>query len=634
MQKFFNTMANKPLREPQTRTTHRFGSSFSFLLVLAVLLTLVLYYAAIVVHEKPSTRLLLAPMIGQLGFCKGDLPLPSDYASDPIFAACSTEEGSSAPVIEATLTRLGPRFSRNGQYELGYTLNVPLLKLLVERNGQWVPDTQEMNRLVKTIAQTDRRLILYLFSTHFSVSAPIEPILAADRANIAHTFKGPLGVDKHYGMDVYPWSIARTDNSLTQSRMLVIRAFVQAMCDQPKAVRNRLAGITLLGEVHQLFPSFESGMGFDGTYQVSDYSASSISDFRFFLRDRFHTVEALNAFLGGANFSGFEVVQPPAKNIRTEKLENFWEHTDSYASGHLPVQGWLAPHPRLTGWVQIYLNGVLLARKRAGLSRQDVREHLPAIGTADVGWRHDLDFRPWLPGIHRISAMAEVHTGLPVLLGEREVVVMDRKQSAQVKVPTSALPEHDGISDVLASVDSPKDRSSYFFNPLAALWSEFRAQQVVKYLQFVEQPLVDSCLASIPRYVHQLFPYANPSWDAEKYAVDASLTRAGDLRLGISLYGEATYGESFFEWKRLHHQAAYGITEFHPLRAMNSAELTLALDRHHDNGAQFLSFFLEGRGALNRPFVPAAPTVPFIGEANAQNGSMKLYRSFQQLLAD
>lgn len=602
-------------------------------LALIVLSALVLAYGFVLAPAKPSGRLLLAPMIGQIEPCVRQTALPPEHVIDPAFVACASDAGSAAQVIDHTLSLLGPRISANGRYELGYTLNVPLLKYLVLRDGQWGLDQAAIDRTVRTIAQSDRRLVLYLFSTHFSAFAPIEPVLAADPANIAQSSQGPIELGKHYGMDVYPWSIARTDNSLTMFRMKVIQAFIDAICAQPAPVRDHLAAITLLGEVHHMFPDFEAGMGFEGKYLVSDYSPASIAGFRTFLKSKFENVNALNLALQGAPYASFDEVFPPSKDIRRETLKHFWEHIDAYAGGTFPVEGWLAPNPRLTGWVRIYLNGAPIARVRAGLGRQDVRDHLPQIGTADVGWRYDLNFKDLPPGIYQISASAEASSGYPVLLGTKSISLIDKKQSTPSILPIVGLPQQVLPKGELASFDHPRSETFYFYNPLAAFWHEYRAQQVVNYLQFMEQPLKNSCLRNIPRHIHQLFPFPNPSWDENKYAVIASLRNSGDLRLGISLYGEATYGQSFFDWKRNKRPGIYGVTEFHPLRGMDSTELASVFDRHRDNGAQFLSFFLEGRGPINRPYAVKGPTIPFIGESNTYNGSDQLYRSVQQLMS-
>lgn len=623
-----NSSKNLDVNHEKTTLQMKLGLPFA----LAVLVGLVWIFVTDLLPGMPTKRLLLAPMIGQLEPCMKEGNLPPEHASDRAFISCQSDGGSAAPVIETTLSKLGPQYSVNGRYELGYTLNVPLLKLMVQHGDKWAVNEAAIARMVRTISQTDRRLVLYLFSTHFSSSAKIEPVLASDPANLAQTPRGPLELDKHFGLNVYPWSIARTDNSLSKTRIEVIEAMTKALCAEPQAVRDRLAAITLLGEVHHLFPSFESGMGFGGRYEVSDYSPTSVLDFQAFLKNKFQTITALNAALDGSAYTQFEKVMPPAKDIRVEPLQHFWEHIDSFASGSFPVQGWLAPDPQLTGWVLIFLNETQVARVHANLGRQDVLDNVPSVGSADVGWRHDQNFQTLKPGIYDVSAMAEARKGLPILLAKREIAIMDRNQSTPIRLNFLELPPHENSISIRGNFDTPLAQSNYFYNPLAKLWGEFRGHQVVRYQQFIERPLIDSCLAPVPRYIHQLFPYPNPSWDAGKYAVDESLRPAGDLRLGVSLYGEAAYGDSFLGWLQQQQMQIYGITEFHPLRAMEAQELNRVMGRHKDKGAQFLSFFLEGRGEGSLPYEVSGPTIPFIGEANTQKGSSTLYKSLQQML--
>lgn len=594
-------------------------------------------------HLEPQT-MLLAPMIGQMEPCLARTQLPPEHAIDPAFTRCTSEQGSAAAVIDSTLAQLGPRFSADGRFELGYTLNVPLLQFWTQRNGLWVLDQDAIARTVKTIAQSDRRLILYLFSTHFSSFSPYEKHLANDLTNVAVTQAGPLGMGKHYGMDVYPWTVARTDNSLSQARTGVIQAIADEICRHPSsAVRKRIQGISLLGEVHHLFPDFEAGMGYGRPYLITDYSTESVNNFTTYLKDKFTHISELNKVLGGAPYDDFQDIRPPAKDIRQDSLQHFWEHIDAYAAGTFPVTGWLAPHTQLTGWVQIYLNGRAHARVRASLGRQDVKEHLPELTNANVGWRHDLDFRTLAPGIYEVAAMAQTHAGPPVLLGTKHISVMDRAQSTPQRTSRQDLPTHAQPIGLQASFDLPEPDASFFYNPLASMWREFREQQVADYIHHMAQPLRDSCLANKPRYIHQLFPYPNPSWDMDKFAVSASLTNDSDMRLGISLYGESSYGQSFFDWKHktwppyqgklaIFPQKTYGVTEFHPLRGMDAAELQSVFERHSKEGAQFLSFFLEGRGPVNRPYTIEVPTIPFFGEANTQNGSDQLYRSVQKIM--
>jgi hypothetical protein len=103
------------------------------------------------------------------------------------------------------------------------------------------------------------------------------------------------------------------------------------------------------------------------------------------------------------------------------------------------------------------------------------------------------------------------------------------------------------------------------------------------------------------------------------------------LHSGISLYGETSYGNSLSNWLKQSPRSDYGVTEFHPLQAMSSSQLNSLLHQHHDNGAAFLSFFVETRWQGQRV---SALANPFAFDAyNPQFSSDKLYASMQKLLA-
>ena len=80
-------------------------------------------------------------------------------------------------------------------------------------------------------------------------------------------------------------------------------------------------------------------MGFARPYRVTDYSPESIAGFRQFLQQEFPSIGQLNRVLD-ANYSSFDEVQPPSRDIRTEPLQRFTEHIDSFAQGSLPIAGW------------------------------------------------------------------------------------------------------------------------------------------------------------------------------------------------------------------------------------------------------------------------------------------------------
>ena len=601
----------------------------------AVALTAVALGAWVAWHSPaPPSRLLMAPMMNVIDPCLGAPSRAAPAAMDPA-SECDREGGSAAGLIERTLSDLGPRVSPNGRFELGYTLQFPLLRLLREQGSDWVVDQPAVERLVRTLHDVDRPAIVYLFSTHFGVDSPIEKVLMQDPANLAVTPVGSMTQDRYYASDVYPWTFSSTENGITRRRVQVIDAVVDEICRLPQHDRDKIKGVTLLGELHHLFPNFQAGMGFRERYLVSDHSAASISGFRAFLAARFGSVAALNQAVG-ADYPSFDAVDPPSRDIRSQPLTRFTEHIDSFAHGTLPISGWvhlMAPGAREQLWVRIYRDGEFVGRAAVGLSRQDVFEARPEFGTADVGWRFDLDHAGLAPGVHRIDLILEGHGDNGVLIGTRHVSVMDRNQTTPRDVPAKALPiTVPADASVLSYVDLPAERSSYYYNPLVPLWHEFRGSQVVDYLRYFDARVRRSCLSEVDTYIHQITPFTNPGWDVNKFAVDASLAPFGRAHLGVSLYGEPTYGTSFFDWYARSKHKTYGLTEFHPLRAMAPDEARRMFDHHRTSGAQFLSFFLDTRTAAGS--APVLRNQFSFDPANPSFGSDRLYDTVKTLLGE
>lgn len=616
---------------------NRGGSSGKVPLVLALLLLAGLFVNGLWLFQQ-ANRLLLAPMIGALDNC---LFAKQDSHSR---VACRGESRSAVHLVESTLNRLGPQRSADGHLELGYTLNVPLLRLFHRAtDGSWLMDKEAVRRVANTIREVERPMVLYLFSTHFGVGGEMETHLAADSANLAYTQSGPLPKDKYYNVEILPWSVARTDNEVTLRRSQAMKAILDEVCELPYAARQRVRAVTVLGEVHQLFPRFEVGMGFESDYQISDYSYASVQGFQQFVKDKFKSVSGLNAFLG-ADYASFSEVTPPALDIRKHQLTRYQDHIDAYAGGSFPVSGWISVKgvKSQDTWVHVFLNGEQVARVPARFGRQDVRAAKPDIGSADVGWRHDIDFSKFTPGLYRIDLALQVADGPLQYLGRRTVGVIDRRQSPPADMPQKPLPlmEKPG-AEVQFFVDSPADHLSVYFNPLVPIWHDFRAMQVSNYLKYMGDFVKDSCLSG-RGFTHQILPFANPGWDDTRFAIGDSLLAGHGLRLGISLYGEPIYGDSFLSWlkgtkvptgaqSRKGLPRAYGVTEFHPLRGMTDVELGLTLERHRMNGAQFVSFFMEPRwqGELIEPGM----NIFSIDPANAaQAGSADVYEAFSALL--
>lgn len=592
-------------------------------------------------HELAPKRLLLLPMIGALDNCLLSRGL------EPNVQTCGGKVDSAAGLIDGTLDSLGPRVSADGKYELGYTLNVPLLRLFNRSvDGRWVVDEAAAQRVANTIRDSARPMVLYLFSTHFSVGGALEAQLGADPRNLAFGPSGvPMDKGRYYHLDIYPWSVAGRDNEVTRMRETAMASVLDQVCRLPFSDRQKVKGVTVLGELHHLFPDFEAGMGVSSSYQVSDYSDASVLGFRRFLQARFVKVQALNEAVGG-DYGSFDQVVPPARNIRTQRLSRYQDHIDSYATGVLPISGWahVSDSPKgQTPWIHVFVNGRHVTRVRADQARQDVFAARPSIGSADVGWRYDLDYSGFMPGMHRINVALESVEGAPLQpLAERWVGVVGRDQKAPVVVAQAPLPSMAGRQPGVSFwVDTPTDQLSLYYNPLVKFWHDFRQLQVTQHLQYFAAVVRRSCLGGGAVFTHQIVPFTNPGWDATRFAIDDSLGTTTGMALGVSLYGRATYGPEVIDWLRSRRaqvvglaarggSRAYGITEFHPLKALSADELQQVLDRHHKEGAEFISFFMEPR-VKGRLFEPGINLFSFDPQ-NVAYGSDKLYGSMAQVL--
>lgn len=606
----------------------------ALLIACALIAVFVLAMASVLYFRDRPARLLLAPMMALDACFSPRGKSPADAQTDKELAeSCNGPEGSASALIESTLSGLQRPGQNSADYELGYTLNFPLLKLFKEQDGDWVIDKDLLGRFVRTLRDNNRPAIVYLFSTHFGEDAPIEEALAADPANLSWTVNGPLRTGVYYSAPIYNWSFASTRTAITARRIQAAEAVLGEICKLEPRHLKKIRGITLLGETHHLFPDFEAGMGFKPPYLITDYSETSKAGFRAFLLKYFVTIENFNESVG-TSWKSFDEVGVPSKDIRTTPLRDFTEHIDAYAHGWLPISGWtFVPGTTDTAppWMRIYRNGELVGRVPANMGRQDVLAAKPEFGVTNTGWRYDMDFRSLEKGVHRIDVFLEKAGNKLVHVVTRQVAIMDKDQTTPQPRPQKALPRNEvADASVMSYVDLPSDQSSYFFNPLVTYWHAFRALQVKGYIQEFNRAVSAPCLAKTTRFTHQIIPFSNPGWDETKFAIDASLQKLDGITLGVSLYGEPTYGTTFLKWLATTPHKKYGITEFHPLKALDKNELQAVFDLHSKHGAEFLSFFVEPRwkGTL----VSRGQNLFSLDPANDKFGADKLYGATRQVL--
>ena len=114
-------------------------------------------------------------------------------------------------------------------------------------------------------------------------------------------------------------------------------------------------------------------------------------------------------------------------------LNNFFEHLDYASSGRLAIYGWAAGNGQGPAKVRIFIDGKDVGYAERGLSRMDVYQAIPTLGTSAVGYRYYLDFRKMSKGIHVVDVVHD-DNGKLTLMKSIDVPVMDRQQTKPVRV--------------------------------------------------------------------------------------------------------------------------------------------------------------------------------------------------------
>jgi hypothetical protein len=582
--------------------------------------------------DTPS--LVIAPMLSGSFYCEESLHNPAVPDEDAAARLCATLGKTAAPRIESFLAGVGPARSPSGQYQLGYTLIVPLFRYFRQVDGAWVLDEGMLRANLQTIAQVERPVVVHLSSTHFAFSGlAFSRALARDARNLQWTRKGPARPADFFTVPVVPWTLADADAPVNKLRRQAFGAAVDALCALPAAARERIVGVSLLGETHEVFPSAESGPGYDiRNDQRTDYSPAMAEGFRTWLAQRYGSIEALNHYLQGS-YASFAAIEPPRRDLRTEVLGTFFEHMDNHAAGRLQVYGWVHDRRGRRLTVRVLVDGREVGIAETGYSRIDVREALD-LRDANVGFRHDLDFRQLAYGGHTVDVLVSADGAPPVLLGRRQIVHQARRQgpwtshavAASAALPLAADPALSGYLD-----GPPAGPQSVFYNPLAELWLEFRNLVVRNYVDQFARIAGRSCIPASKVFSHQIVPGLYGNWNSDVLAVDASLRNSDSHLPGVSLYGGSAVGGAFTTLKRRLGWARYGVGELHPMMPLGTGGHAAMFELHRTGGAVYVAPYymsmipgdVQGGAGLDRFLI--AP-------GNRRYGSDQFYRAIGEVL--
>ena len=589
-----------------------------------VFLAYAVMWSGLATAAERQNPMYILPNVEGLMQCDESVGLKQLVHASEAFRYCMDKGQHGAQALTRLLDTLEPG-GPQGKVQVGYTLTVQLLELYRRQsNGQWALDDKHLDAIMKLMAEAKRPVVLYLSSSHFDSIGALPAELVKDPANLMKLADGRAPSLSYFGYPINPYTL-RPDESIpvNQYRYAALREIARRVKQLPLPVQDLIVAITLVGEVHHLFPDFENGTGNFSDVKVTDYDPASVVLFRDWLKNKYHTIAQLNQATG-FSFSGFDQIPAPGKDIRKAKLTGFGEHYDAFAAGRLPVGGWLWDPSKKVQSLELYVDGKLVAPIAQGFNRLDVYRAREDITTPNVGFRHDLDFSALAPGRHRLQIVVKSDDA-QYLLGERILVVVPRDQSSvsdeipqgvanlgaaqrgwrrfvpqwlqawlvgagwiSASTPAEGLPK-ELTQFVHAWVDLPNQMQDVYFNPLARDWDAFRAWQAANFLEHFTRKAIDAGLPVEKLYSHQVLPDVNSAWNHQLFAVEKTLGMGHLWRPGFNLYGGSTNSTWLAKFLKDNAVDDYGVPEFNPQQWKTPGLHLAAMRAHYDSGARFIS---------------------------------------------
>lgn len=555
----------------------------------------------------------VAPMIGGRGYCSSGATQPDMTAA---VAYCQAHQQFGAKELGVELDKLEPG-GPQGQVQVGYTLGINLLQLLEDQT----PDP--MLAYTNLVTQIKRPVVLYLFANHFSTTWIKRPVSDDSMARFRDL---SIASHQYFGGNISPLTLNTSPMlDINRRRADALKKVGKWFHGLPDLSKRRVIAITMAGELHHFFDDFANGMGRFDNIRTTDYAPLSVKQFQDWLASRYKTVLNMNTSYG-SQFKSFEEVHPPSKNLITTKIDNIFQHYDSYAHGELLVDGWLDHLP--DGYtIKVFLDGLAIGSADYGLSRQDVYEAVSSVKTANVGFRYTIDFSQLPRGVHTLQVIADGPVRYEI--AKRQISIMGKSQDAlpnlAKEIPVSKAPK-----EIKFYLDRPSEKQAFFFNPLARDWYRFRSEQVT----LAYETWMDECIkVGLPKdklYSHQIAVATVGSWNPLLTASDASLRGARIYKKGINLYAGSANIKLLKTHYLLPHEQ-FGVPEFHPMAWKNPAESIRVIRELWSGGARFVSPYFLSTAPDKFHSNHDAHNKFRVSPSNPEYGSDHFYRAIQSI---
>ena len=535
-----------------------------------------------------SLAYVLGLMTASIGLAEQGWAAAACERREPFLLAPVIERVGSPERLAEALNTLEPG-GPSGEVVVGYTLGIPLFSLFIRNADGWHFEPAALDSYLSVIRQVPRPVVVYLLANHFSPTGPLVRELASDPANLMVMGNGRSPATNYFGTNVIPFTLSTNpDIPVNTYRNQALSRAMAALVSLGAEFPGRIRAVTLLGEVHHLVDDILNAPGNYKNLQFTDYSPRSREEFRGWLKEKFRRLSRLNQATA-AKARRWSDIAPPNRDLHQESFRDVKQHIDAYASGFLPVFGWLNSAER-PGAIAIYLDGRRKGTAVHGLSRLDVYEAVEAIGDPNTGFRYDLDYRRLAPGKHRIEVVLE-DGGRRLRLFGRDIWMLNRKGRLSTRVWDEKLRQLAGVPGVAATaklsawLDHPEPDLKLFYNPLAALWQEFRETQVENFLADAWRRAAQSGFDTRRIYSYELNPYLNGSWNDMVFAVGRTNRKSSPYSPGVTLYGGQASSPRVAEWLG---GRTYGVPEFNPLQFKDPQSVAAALAYQEAQCAAFV----------------------------------------------
>ncbi len=577
--------------------------------------------------DKP---LLIAPMIEGLNFCNRVFNSTMLEEGSPHVKFCEERQYNLISELQALLFSLEPEGAQ-GNIQVGYTYGVPLLNLYDKVDENWVLNADKIEAIFETVKAVGRPIVLYPMMNHFDSGGGLAKELMSDHTNLMLLSNGEPPLDTYFEGSIAPYTLSIDEKiPVNQYRFDALRALFQYYARLPEEQKALVHAFSLGGEFHHLFENFQTGTGQFEDVRLTDYSENSKSDFRAWLKGQYNDLKELNARLE-SNYSSWEEIEPPSKNIRSDKLVSFSEHVDSYAHGILPVFGWLWNNTdQPFEAIDVYVDGNHMGAADYHLNRMDVYQALEELQDPNVGFRYALDFSALKPGIHQLQVVATIGDE-KYELTKQKIVYVDKNQAAPKLAKYSPLDNEikpaKALDGLRFYMDHPRPLQDVYYNPLAELWNTFRESQVETLINYVWLQAMDSGAEQGKLYSHQIPPSLNSSWNTVLFAANQTIAESSKYLPGITLYGGGADGVAAEKLYPAMTQRTYGVPEFHPQQYKSFDRTYDALMIHYYKMASFVTpYYMSVAPEYLRYKNPEHAR--FLLEAtNESYGSQHLYRA-------